>query len=522
MRSKRLLGLPLVCLSIPLSIAAGCAAEVGQKPDNPPLVLGMSRTEVSVGESLEVVGGNFLNGTQGYTEVRLDGEYHTKNGPVYPISMQFRPHWEDGNRLVWAQFGPFTVPFSPSGDELGTFQGTITAINYEASGAQVESEPAEISLEVMPSVIIRKLQPLTAQCTAPSRVMLGGFPYEVAAEAIGFEPVNFSYVIFGEPGVAAPRIIRRQASGTADNYGEEGDLAFNLPPPELPFYVGTFAVAALGTDGVERVIALSYGVHNAIEYVNARKVSIAEIESPLPVSGCHSGGDTQGRTLTYSENTTDTRSRTVGVTWNESFSEQASSTNGGSTSQTYGISYNISQSETMGWEMGFSTSIGAELGGGVKFGVPGVVEVGVNPKLSTTMTSSRSIYGSSTRGYSVGRDYSTTDTESWAFTQTKGHEVSEGGQDFWTISSSESTIMQFQGNILPGEYGVFYRQTTRMAVQGMIVAYNLCGMPTVVADATLDDFIWSVDLAQGEECPPFPESDLPEAQCFQAPCKGAQ
>jgi len=53
----------------------------------------------------------------------------------------------------------------------------------------------------------------------------------------------------------------------------------------------------------------------------------------------------------------------------------------------------------------------------------------------------------------------------------------------------------------------------------MIVAYNLCGVPTVVADATLDDFIWSVDLAQGEECPPFPESDLPEAQCFQSPCR---
>jgi hypothetical protein len=247
-------------------------------------------------------------------------------------------------------------------------------------------------------------------------------------------------------------------------------------------------------------------------------VSIGEIETALPVSGCHSGGDTQGRTLTYSENTTDMRSRTVGVTWNESFSEQASSTNGGSTSQTYGISYNISQSETMGWEMGFSSSIGAELGGGVKFGVPGVVEVGVNPKLSTTMTSSRSIYGSSTRGYSVGRDYSTTDTESWAFSETVGHDVSQGGSDFWTVSSSESTIVSFQGLILPGEYGVFYRQTTRMAVQGMIVAYNLCGVPTVVADASLDDFIWSVDLAQGDECPPFPESDLPEAQCFQSPC----
>jgi len=517
MHSRQLLSLDRLWLGLTVSCAA-CAATVGTDVAEPPLVLGLARTEISVGQENEIVGGHFLNGVDGYTEVRLDGEYHTKDGPVYPISMQFRPHWEDGNRLVWAQFGPFQVPFSPTGDELGTFDGTITAINFEASGAQVESAPAEVSLEVLPSVIIRQLQPLTSECEAPSRVVLAGFPYQVTAEAVGFEPINFSYVVFGEPGVAAPRIVRKLANGSVDHYGDEGDLAFALPPPELPFYVGTFAVASLGTDGVEHVIALSYGVHRAIEYVNARKVEVAEIEEAVPVSGCHSGGDTQGRTLTYSEQTTDTRSRTVGVTWNESFSEQASSTNGGSTTQTYGINYEISQSETMGWQMGYSTTIGSEIGTEIKAGVPETVEAGVSAKLSASMTASRSIYGSSTRGYSVGRNYSQSDTESWAYTQTKGHEVSEGGQDFWTVSSSESTIMQFQGNILPGEYGVFYRQTTRLGVDGMIIAYNLCGEPAVVADATFNDFIWSVDLAQGDECPPFPESDLPEAQCFQSPC----
>jgi hypothetical protein len=97
--------------------------------------------------------------------------------------------------------------------------------------------------------------------------------------------------------------------------------------------------------------------------------------------------------------------------------------------------------------------------------------------------------------------------------------VSQGTSDFWTISSSDTTIMQFQGMILPGEFGAFYRQTTRIAVHGMIVAYNLCGAPTVVADATFHDFIWSVDLAQGDTCPPLPESDLPEPQCFMAPCQ---
>jgi hypothetical protein len=483
-------------------------------------VLGLSRSQVSVGEALEIVGGNFLRGVEGHTEVRLDGEYHTKSGPVYPVSMQFRPHWEDGNRLVWAQVGPFRVPFSPTGDELGTFHGTVTAINSEQTGNVVESQPTQVSLEILPSIIIDRFHPLSADCTEPSLVILGGFPYETGVRAIGFEPVNFSYVVFGEPEVEAPRIIRRQATGAADAYGSEGDLYFRMPPPELPFYIGTFAVTALGTDGVERAIALSYGIHNPIEYINARKVSVAEMEAPIPVSGCHSGGDTQGRTLTYAEQTNDTRSRTVGVTWNERFLEQASSTSGGSTASTYGISYEVSQSETSGWEMGYKRTTGSEVGG--NFGVNQFIQAGVSGKNLNSTTNSRSIYGSSTRGYSVGRNYSTTDTESWAFTQTRGHEVSQGTSDFWTISSSDTTIMQFQGMILPGEFGAFYRQTTRIAVHGMIVAYNLCGAPTVVADATLHDFIWSVDLAQGDTCPPLPESDLPDPQCFLAPCQTAE
>lgn len=518
-RHPKNLGLPFVMSVV---VLAGCAPEVPEVDSEPPIVLGLSRGQVRVGEQLEIIGGNFLTGRQGHTEIRLDGEYHAKTGPVYPVSMQFRPHWEDGNRMVWAQVGPFQVPFSPSGDEIGTFHGTVTAINHEPEGAVVESDPTQVDLEILPSIIIRKFAPVDASCAEPSRVILGGFPYEVEAEAIGFEPVNFSYVVFGEPGVPAPRITRTAATSKVGTYGAAGDLYFRLPPPELPFYVGTFAVTALGTDGVERAIALSYGVHNAIEYINLRTVGVAEIEEAVPVSGCHSGGDTIGRNLTYAETTTDERARTVGITWNESFLEQASSMSGGSTTSTYGISYNVSQSETEGWEMGFSSSIGAELGGGVKLGVPGVVEVGMNPQISTELTSSRSIYGSSTRGYSVGRDYSVSDTESWAYTQTRGHEVSQGGMDFWTVSSSQSTIMQFEGTILPGEFGVFYRQTTRMVLPGAIVAYNLCGAPTVVAEAPFYDYAWSVDLAQGDSCPPFPESDLPEAECFQSPCQTPQ
>ena len=365
------------------ALAVGCGAQVADVPSNPPVMLGLSRTQVTVGQEIDIVGGNFLNAPNGHTEIRLDGEYHTKAGPSYPVSMQFRPHWEDGNKMVWAQFGPFQVPFSPTGDELGTFDGTVTAINYPADDPKngIESAPADVSLEVLPSIIIRDFHPLTAQCAAPSEVILGGFPYQVKAEAIGFTPVNFSYVVYGEPGVAAPRIVRKPASGAMGEFGADSDLFFNMPPSDRPFYVGTFAVTALDTDGVQHAIGLSYGVHKAIEYINLRSVDVAEIEDPIPVSGCMPGGDTNGKTVTYQEKQSDTRSRTVGVNWDEQFMEQATSMNGGSTSDTYGVSYGVSQSNTAGWEMSQSSTLGAEIGGNAKFSLFGLVEVGVSPKI---------------------------------------------------------------------------------------------------------------------------------------------
>jgi hypothetical protein len=71
---------------------------------------------------------------------------------------------------------------------------------------------------------------------------------------------------------------------------------------------------------------------------------------------------------------------------------------------------------------------------------------------------------------------------------------------------------------LPALYGVFYRQVSRVIYPGVIVVYNLCGVPTVVAESSLTDYTWAVALSQGRECPPFPKATLPEAQCVVAPC----
>lgn len=502
------------------SSGLGCA--LGESSGEPPVlpkVLGLTRTSVSVGQSMEIVGGNFVNGSQGHTEIRLVGTYTTKAGATHDVDMRFQPHWEDGNRLMWANFGPFTVPFSPAGNELGVFDGKMIAINVSPDGVEASSDPQVVSLEVEPSIIIRDLQPLTADCLEPSKIILGGYPYRVEVEAIGFTPENFSYVIAGEPSVSAPRIMRHLATGNTDEFGLNDEIVFENVPDIDSFYVATLAVTALSTDGYQYATALNFGVHRPIEYINANTVKVAEVEPARPVSNCIPGGDTIGRTVSYSETESETRTRTVGVTWDETWLQSHTGEVGGSSSTTNSTSVSVNQSQTQGWEMNWADEFGTKLeanGGGSLFGF---LEVGVTGGVSTNHSMGGRVYGSNTSGYTVGRDYSQTDTESWAFSSTQGHNVSQGGSDFWSVSSSTSTITSFEGQVLPGEFGVFYRQTTRLALPGAIVHYNMCGVPEVVAQTNFYDYVWSVDLATDRACPPLPESNLPEAQCYIAPCQ---
>jgi hypothetical protein len=96
--------------------------------------------------------------------------------------------------------------------------------------------------------------------------------------------------------------------------------------------------------------------------------------------------------------------------------------------------------------------------------------------------------------------------------------VSGGNGDFWTISSSDSIPSATAADISPSMFGVWYRQTTRIVRPGAIVAYNLCGAPQVTTETAFHDYAWDVSLGEDAQCPPLPDSGLPPAQCFIAPC----
>jgi hypothetical protein len=93
------------------------------------------------------------------------------------------------------------------------------------------------------------------------------------------------------------------------------------------------------------------------------------------------------------------------------------------------------------------------------------------------------------------------------------------GSEAWTVSSSNSQALEFSAFLLPNRFGVFYRQTTRLVRTGQVVAFDLCGQAIPVGDMALDDYTWAPELAVDPECPPFPESSFPEAQCLAPPCE---
>jgi hypothetical protein len=72
--------------------------------------------------------------------------------------------------------------------------------------------------------------------------------------------------------------------------------------------------------------------------------------------------------------------------------------------------------------------------------------------------------------------------------------------------------MNISGQILPGEYGVFYRQTTKVYRVGTLVGHNACGQTADLGEAILTDWMFTPELATGPAC--TPPSQLPAAGKF--------
>jgi len=513
---------PLRPLLAPLSllVAAGCATG-SDAPTNEgilaPSVVALSTYEAPIGTLVEVYGSNFVSPRVGTNVLFFEGTFDADDGSVHPVSAQFEARMSDPGTLRWDSFGPFRVPFGPTGNQIGIFYGTVQARVVDAEGNVTEgTDPLPIVLRVKPSIMVHELQPLSASCGGPVQRALGGASYRLRVEALGFEPANFTYTL------AAPALpdfdpvtIRHVATGRFDSVGEHGDFVVPEVPGNALAYGAVLSIVATDAGGQLYGSAFAIAVHRPLEFFYNGNVIVGEVLAPAPVSACIPGGEA-GRDAMYDESMSETRSRGYSLNWNESWlsshtvSSSSSSTVG--LSETNGVGFATTDGESFRW------SLGSEVGGSGTIGLSDIVSIGISAKVTGM------IGGETRRDVENSRDRETGLTESETTTDTASATETTGGMSGevfrWDVSSTETVARGFGGRVLPGTYGVFYRQTLRLLRRGLLVAYNQCGAATVVGDLDFTDWTWSPDLALGEGCPPLPRSNLPEAECLVAPCLG--
>lgn len=382
-----------------LAALTGCSAA----PDEPGgraggvAVVELAQSQVLVGQTFVLFASGLADDpARPLTEVRVhfQGRYTADDGSVSEVDTT-APLLLDGTDaqgrqvLRWNRFGPFRNPFHER-DRPGRFQGSATLM-YARTGDDLPArgKAMEVTVDVLPSLIVDELQPVGADCGAPALRALAGVAYRMTVRPVGLKATRFSYElnrVNASAGVTNFRHEYAQPVGQ-DTLGEDEAVIFEPVGPDEQFYVSAIRVVAWDQAGqtVETVVPLS--VHRPMEVAYEGRYELAEVYEPVAVSGCTPGGI--NTVVEYSESHEEVRQQSVSVTVSRSFGqdrgvsrtegwqrgisegESTSSSLGGAESEEetsaegYGLEYHQSASN----EVGFSSSDGESWGWNLSEGV---------------------------------------------------------------------------------------------------------------------------------------------------------
>ena len=395
----------VAALATGLMVACGTEDEAGPESSLTPRLQGLLETDLVVGQTVYVAGENFLSQTEGHTELVFEGYFQPESGqpqhttfvttPLYDGYLAGDENYGDvlleaGTDLLrLSRFGPFQVPFTGDGNQLGTFKGTLTARNVLTDGTVRDSDPVDVTINVRPSIIIRRLEPfvgfeadgitpLDTGCGTPALRALHNLPYILEVEAVGFAPAYWNFEFTGVNGKNGELVsYGMEAVGQTSEVGSPKSgkmLVFNQVEDDAMFFYATIRINATiqGSSGDFVETALPISVHRPLEFRMADATSkVAQFYEPIPVTGCIPG--TLAGHSTYAETKTEARQKAVSVSvsksWTQStvvsdiinWSEGISHTDSNSTavgeswshsesetaSETYGVSYNHSDSNSV-------------------------------------------------------------------------------------------------------------------------------------------------------------------------------
>lgn len=438
-----------------------------------PLVMVASPGALSVGEPMTILGQDFLDKAHGLVVVRFKGTFFDDQGGTSPVDLQVKPQMINTGKLRWEMFP--NVVFDQNGDRLGRFVGHLIVLNQGVDGSQKFSDAFPLTIDIKPSLIARVARPTNAGCASVVTDTLEAQPVQLSVEAIGLRPasednpitfywtfmaeqwtVSFSYNTLNPSSVApktgAMMIEDKVTSGTISSVADGGSRMFLLK-------VGSDLLGSTSLKELKTGTIPAEGNDMPIT-VNVAAVDSSGKQAKLPIKlAIHRKAD-----LVYDGATV----------LAERYAPQMVSDcmPGGDIGRD--VNYHEGTSESRARSMNFNWNVSA--GGSVN---PGAF-----------------LPGSWNNPWALGLNFNV------AF----GVNVGEHA------SSDKSKSLSINGHILPGEYGAFYRQTSKIYRIGQIVGWTVCGQSVKLGEAILTDWMWTPDLATGPSCPP--KTSLQPAQKF--------
>lgn len=467
----------LVALLSASLIIVACGGEQpgypGSDPEAPtwtnrtPVVVVASPDRLAVGESVTVLGQHFVGKAHGKVLIRFKGTFFDDNGGTNPVDFQATPEVVNSGKLRWKMWP--NIVFAANGDQLGRFVGHVVVLNLGNDGSHEYSDPAPLTINIKPSIIPRAVRPMNAGCASVVTHTLEKQPMSFAAEVVGLRPgttdapltfywtflaeqwdVNFNWGTM-DPGAVVPKSGAVMLEDTVTS-GRASSVA----------------------DGGSRSYMLKIldDLRGSSRLKELKTGAIDAKGNNMPVTVNVAAVDASGKSAHLTINLTVHRKADMHYDGQTRIAERfapvmvSDCMPGGDIGRD--VNYHESTSESRARSLGFNWNAG--VGGNIAPIPSNPFALGINFSL----------------GFGVN--------------------VQEH------VSSDKSKSLSISGHILPGEYGAFYRQTTKIHRIAKLVSWTACGQSIPLGDVVLTDWMFTPDLASGSSCPP--QTKLQPAQKF--------
>src|SRR5262249_14116994 len=151
-----------------------------------------------------------LDSKHGSMALHFSGTFTDSDGNQNPYDDEVKLSYDTPGRATF-EFGPTVIFARPSGDKLGTFNGSIELISRLAGpdgGTQDErrSGTQQTAVQVMPSLMIEQFHSIDEACEAVTAGTVSNAKLAMRLRAIGLTPASASSPITMDVSFTSPVI----------------------------------------------------------------------------------------------------------------------------------------------------------------------------------------------------------------------------------------------------------------------------------------------------------------------------